>query len=115
MELKQALIFGLIYAVVLLAVSAGKDYLGDRGVYIVSMISGFTDVDAIILTNARMAKNGTLGADQASICILIAYVSNLVFKLAMVGFIGTVRMFRWVAICFSCLAIPALFVVWFNG
>lgn len=111
-ELKQALIFGLLYALVLLAVSAGKDFMGDRGVYVVSMISGFADVDAIILTNARLAKNGILGVDQASICILIAYVANLVFKLAMVGIIGTLRMFRWVAICFTALTLPALIVFW---
>ncbi len=111
MELKQALFFGLIYALVLLGVSAGKDFFGDKGVYIVSLISGLTDVDAITLSNARLVGTGTLGATQAVISMLLAYVANLVFKLAMISVIGTRQMFRWALFCFICLALPALLVV----
>lgn len=110
-ELKYALLFGLIYALVLLAVSAGEDFFGHKGVYIVSLISGLTDVDAITLTNARIAGKGTLGNSQAAISILIAYVSNLGFKLTLVGVIGTRVMFRWTLLPFVCLAIPALLVL----
>jgi uncharacterized membrane protein (DUF4010 family) len=111
MELKQALVFGLIYALVLLGVSAGKDFFGDKGVYIVSLISGLTDVDAITLSNARLVGTGTLGATQAVISMLLAYVANLVFKLAMISVIGTRQMFRWALFCFICLALPSLLVV----
>jgi uncharacterized membrane protein (DUF4010 family) len=111
MELKQALVFGFIYALVLLGVSAGKDFFGDKGVYIVSLISGLTDVDAITLSNARLVGTGTLEAAQAVISILIAYVANLVFKLAMVGVIGTKQMLRWTLVCFTFLALPTLLVV----
>jgi uncharacterized membrane protein (DUF4010 family) len=110
MELKQALLFGLIYAVVLLAVSTGKDFFGNKGLYIVSLISGLTDVDAITLSSARLAGTGTLGANQAATSILIAYVANLMFKLAIVGVVGTGRMFRWTLLCFVCLALPAMLI-----
>ncbi len=110
-ELKQALLFGVLYAVILLAVSAGKDFFGDKGVYIVSFISGLTDVDAITLSNARLAAQGSLGGSQAATSILIAYVSNLIFKLAMVGVIGTPGMLRWTLLCFVCLALPAVLIV----
>lgn len=106
-ELKAAVVFGLIYAVVLLAVSAGKLFFGDRGVYLVSLLSGLTDVDAITLSNSRLALTGSFGAFQAAVSILIAYIANLAFKLAMVGVIGTGRMFRWTLLCFVCLAVPA--------
>ncbi len=110
MELKQALLFGLIYAVVLLAVSTGNDFFGNKGLYIVSLITGLTDVDAITLSNARLAGTGTFGANQAATSILVAYVANLVFKLSIVGMVGTGRMFRWTLLCFVCLALPAMLI-----
>jgi len=110
MELKQALIFGFIYAAVLLAISAGKVYFGNTGVYLVSLLSGLTDVDAITLSNARIAGTGTLGNSQAAIGILIAYVANLIFKLTLVSAIGTRQMFRWALFPFACLALPALLI-----
>lgn len=110
-ELPQALLFGLLYAAVILAVSAAKDYLGDSGVYMVALISGLTDVDAITLSNARLVKQGVLGASQAHISILIALVSNLCFKLGLVGFFSNKLMFRWTLCCFICLALPALLIL----
>jgi uncharacterized membrane protein (DUF4010 family) len=109
-ELPQALFFGLLYAAVILAVSAAKDYFGDSGVYIVALVSGLTDVDAITLSNARLVQQGVLGASQAHISILIALVSNLCFKLGLVGFFSTRQMFRWTLCCFVCLALPALLI-----
>jgi uncharacterized membrane protein (DUF4010 family) len=47
-ELKSALAFGLIYALVLLAIAAGKNYLGSGGLYIVAALSGLTDMDPSI-------------------------------------------------------------------
>jgi len=109
-ELPQALFFGLLYAAVILAVSAAKDYFGNSGVYIVALISGLTDVDAITLSNARLVQQGVLEASQAHISILIALVSNLCFKLGLVGFFSTRQMFRWTLCCFICLALPALLI-----
>lgn len=110
-ELPQALFFGLLYAAVILAVSAAKDYLGNSGVYIVALISGLTDVDAITLSNARLVQQGVLEASQAHTSILIALVSNLCFKLGLVGFLSTRQMFRWTLCCFACLALPALLIL----
>jgi uncharacterized membrane protein (DUF4010 family) len=111
MELRQALLFGMIYAVVLLGVSAGEYFFGNKGVYLVSLISGLTDVDAITLSNARIASKGALASDQAAISILIAYVSNLFFKLAVVGILGTRKMLYWLLITFASLGFPALLVL----
>ncbi len=110
-EMKQALVFGLIYALVLLAVSAAQAVFGDKGVYVVALLSGLTDMDAITLSNARLAGTGTLAATQAVNSILIAYVSNLAFKLAMIGVIGTRQMFNGALLCFVCLAVPALLIL----
>jgi len=110
-EITQALFFGVVYAVILLAVAAARDYLGSKGVYIVSLVSGLTDVDAITLSNARMAAGGSLLESLAAGSILIAFISNLGFKLAMVGTIGSRRMFNWTLVCFAFLALPALLLL----
>ena len=109
-ELSQALLFGLVYAGVLLAVSFAKQHLGTQGVYLVAFISGFTDVDAITLTNARLSLMGDLGQAQAANSILIAMLANLMFKLGMVAALGTRQMLRGTALCFGCLALPALLI-----
>ncbi len=92
----------------LLAVTAGKHYFGSQGVYIVSFISGLTDVDAITLSNARLAKTGVLQPGQACTSIIIATVANLAFKLALVHFAGTARLTRWAALGFGVMAAVGL-------
>jgi uncharacterized membrane protein (DUF4010 family) len=109
-ELKQALLFGLVYAVILLSVSAGQEFFGDKGVYTIALISGLTDVDAITLSNSRLAGKGVLDVSQAGISLIIAFVANLVFKLFLVGIIGNAKMLRLTLMCFVCLTLPALIV-----
>lgn len=103
-ELRSAIAFGLLYGVVLMAVSAGKHYFGNQGVYVVSLVSGLTDVDAITLTSARLAGTGVLTAEQARNAILIAVLSNMGFKLAAVRMIGTRALARWTALAFVPIA-----------
>jgi uncharacterized membrane protein (DUF4010 family) len=107
-ELTGAIAFGLLYGVVLLAVSTGMHYFGSEGVYVVSLISGLTDVDAITLTNARLARTEVLEPLQARNAIVIAILANLVFKLAAVRIIGTARLARWTALGFAAIALAGL-------
>lgn len=109
-ELKQALLFGALYALVLLAVSAAKDIWGDSGVYAVSFLSGLTDVDAITLSNTHLVHTETLEAGKAGISILLAFAANMAFKLTMVAVVGTRQMLRWALVCFLFLVLPALVV-----
>jgi len=87
-ELSTALLFGLLYGIVLLAVSAAKHSFGSQGVYVVSFLSGLTDVDAITLSSARLASTGVLSDLQASNAILIAVIANLGFKLGLAAVVG---------------------------
>jgi uncharacterized membrane protein (DUF4010 family) len=87
-ELRTALVFALIYAIVLVAVAAAKDRFGSRGLYVVAGISGLTDVDAITLSTAQLVNKGTVEASQGWRIILAAVMSNVLFKGAMVAMIG---------------------------
>lgn len=103
-ELRPALLFAGIYAVVLVAVAAAKRYLGEQGLYAVALVSGLTDVDAVTLSTARMAQTQQLDPELAWRLILVATMSNLAFKSAIVGVLANRRMFTLVA-CLSAVAI----------
>ena len=91
-ELKSALLFGLLYAIILLAVAAAKDMFGNKGLYVVAAISGLTDVDAITLSTAQLVNAERLDAGDGWRIILLASLSNLAFKGATIAALGHRRL-----------------------
>ncbi len=91
-EIRAALTFGLLYAAVLLASAWLSDLVGSRGVYGVALVSGLTDVDAITLSSLRLLGLGTLTQHQAATAILLALLSNIVFKSGLTLIIGGGRL-----------------------
>jgi uncharacterized membrane protein (DUF4010 family) len=87
-ELKPALLFGALYAFVLLVVAAAKQYFGSAGLYIVAVISGLTDLDAITLSTGQLANSDKIEAHIAWRVILVALLSNLLFKFGIVAALG---------------------------
>jgi len=92
-ELKAALWFGLIFAIVLLAVAAAKEHLGQGGLYVVAGLSGLTDMDAISLSTAQLVNSGILGPASGWRIILVAALSNLIFKAGMIWLLGHRQLF----------------------
>jgi uncharacterized membrane protein (DUF4010 family) len=82
-ELKSAVIFGLLYAGISFLSAVTKDKFGNEGLYVVSILSGLTDMDAITLSTAKMTEQESIGASLGWKLILVAFLSNLVFKGAM--------------------------------
>jgi len=113
-ELKSALIFGFLYALVLLAVAAAEEHLGDRGLYAVAFLSGLTDMDAITLSTAQLAKDARIEVDTAWRLILVASLSNLLFKLGIVAVLGNRRLLLRVGAYFAVAAAGglAIFFLW---
>ncbi|MBI5751459.1 MAG: MgtC/SapB family protein [Hydrogenophilales bacterium] len=87
-ELRAALSFGLLYAIVLLAASWLSDYAGEKGLYAVALVSGLTDVDPITLSTLRLLDLGQVVQVQAVTAIMLALLANLIFKLGLVFSIG---------------------------
>jgi uncharacterized membrane protein (DUF4010 family) len=100
-ELKSALIFGALYAVILFGVAATKHYLGDRGLYAAAVISGLTDMDAITLSTAQLVNAGQLTADVAWRVILLAAMANTLFKAILVMALGDRRLGWRIAVLFA--------------
>ncbi|OIQ80088.1 MgtC family protein [mine drainage metagenome] len=87
-EIRTALGFGLMYAVVLLLAAWLSDYAGSGGLYALAVASGLTDVDAISVSSLRLFELGKLAEHQAVTAITIAYLANLGFKFGLVAFVG---------------------------
>lgn len=87
-ELKSAVLFGLLYAVVLLVVAAAREHFGNSGLYIAAAISGLTDMDAITLSTSRLVSTANLETGTAWRMILIGGLANVVFKGGLVMMLG---------------------------
>lgn len=87
-ELKTALTFGALYALVLVLSAWLQDIAGSRGLYAVALASGLTDVDAITLSSLRLHNQERLAEVEAVLSIALATLANLAFKAGLVISIG---------------------------
>jgi uncharacterized membrane protein (DUF4010 family) len=83
-EMRTALAFAALYAVVLLAVAWLNDIAGTGGVYLAAALSGLTDVDAISLSTLNLFGRGGVEAVTVARVIVLAYGANLLFKFGLV-------------------------------
>ncbi|MEK8080583.1 MgtC/SapB family protein [Pseudomonas sp. XK-1] len=86
-ELGPALRFAALLALILLLIEAAQRWLGDAGVYLVALVSGLADVDAITLSLAR-SSHTELDNQVAVQGILLAALSNSLVKAFLVALIG---------------------------
>lgn len=99
-EMAPALKFGLLLVAVILLAKWFQQLFGDAGLYAVAAISGISDVDAITLSVARMAREG-LEANVAASAIVIAACVNTMVKGLLVGVICRGAMARQVLLTFA--------------
>lgn len=111
-QLKTAFIFGAVYGTVILATAAAKDHFGSSGLYIVAVISGLTDVDAITLSTSRLMNQESIGLQTGWKVILVAALSNIAFKGALAGFLGKEALFLRVALLFGVSLVTGALIIW---
>jgi uncharacterized membrane protein (DUF4010 family) len=83
MELRPALIFAALLALITLAARFAGEAYGDRGLYGLAFFAGFADVDALTLAAADQAGGGLIAAEAAGLAVLIAAGANMLVKAAM--------------------------------
>ena len=93
LEMLAALGFAIVLLVIILLSHLLNETFGDTGIYILAMISGITDVDAINLTLSRQAGN-SITLETATIAILIAAAVNSVVKAFMAGLFSGRNLFK---------------------
>jgi uncharacterized membrane protein (DUF4010 family) len=113
-DLRTAIMFGFMYAVIIFAVAATKDEFGERGLYAVAVLSGLTDMDAITLSTSQLANQGRLETGTGWRLILVAAMANLVFKAGMVAVLGSRELLKHVAMLFGAALVAgaAILLLW---
>ncbi len=111
-QFKSALIFGLLYGAILLAVAFTKEEFGNDALYVIAVISGLTDVDAITLSLSQLMKGGGLNTSTGWRLILLATLSNLLFKGIMAVVLGTRQLAKWIGLSFGITIVFGLLLMW---
>jgi uncharacterized membrane protein (DUF4010 family) len=81
LKLKPALILASLYAI--LTIFSKLSYmmdLGKSGIIIASVVTGFFDVDPVILSVGSLSASGTIGINDSITAILLALASNQITK-----------------------------------
>jgi uncharacterized membrane protein (DUF4010 family) len=100
-ELRIALGFAVLYAIILLAVTYARQFFGDRGLFAVALLSGLTDMDAITLSTANLVQRGQLEPRLGGKVVVVASLSNLAFKAGIVSLLGSPALRRRVFLVFG--------------
>jgi len=87
-SLTAAVKFAAFFALVLFVVRIVQTYLPGGSMYGVAALAGLSDVDAITLSMARLARNGG-DPTTATVAIVVAAVANTVVKAGLVAFLGS--------------------------
>lgn len=87
-DLSTALGFGLLLGVLAVLIRAAQQWMGDAGLYALSLLSGLLDVDAILLTVMHMNGQGTLPMEQATVAAGLAVAANMLMKSILSWLIG---------------------------
>ncbi len=87
LDLSEALKLGLLFGLIFGSIGIFQSKFGDSGVYIISFLSGFTDVDAITLSLSQLAHH-KISQEVAMSGIIIASIVNSLVKLGIVFILG---------------------------
>ncbi|MES2284159.1 MAG: MgtC/SapB family protein [Bacteroidota bacterium] len=88
LDISNALLFGIQYVAITLFVYFANIYLGTKGLLITGFISGLADVDAINISMSKLSLT-QINPAMAAIVILLAIVSNTIFKMGQAYFKGS--------------------------
>lgn len=88
-ELKNAVVLGLLYALVLVIVAYTRQHSSSVGLYVAAFLSGLPDMSAITLSTSRLVNTGHLETAVAWRMILVGGMANLCFKMFFVIALGS--------------------------
>lgn len=100
LDLRVALGFGLLLAVIMMLTEAARSALGPLGLYLLSALSGLADVDAITVSMAQQVEK-QLPHDVAVMSLAIAAAVNTLVKAALAGSLAPPTVARRVAVALS--------------
>ena len=114
-DLGTALGFGLLLAILSILVPAAKQWMDASGLYALSAVSGLVDVDAILISLARLHGAGGLSTAATATAIGLATLANMVTKTSIAWTTGGAKfgkdVFWGYLISMACGALVLVLVV----
>jgi uncharacterized membrane protein (DUF4010 family) len=110
-RVRPALLFGAIFAAVLLVSESANEWFGASGIYATAFLSGLADVDAITLTLSRLAAEGAITHEVATTGIVLGAVANTLVKAALTWILGTRKLALVVMIVLGVVSVVGLLFV----
>jgi len=112
LRMRPALLFGAIFATVLLVSEYASEWFGASGVYATAFFSGLADVDAVTITLSQLAAEGAVSSQVATTGIVIAAIANTFVKAVLAWVLGSRRLGWLVSIVLGVVVLSGLaFVV----
>jgi uncharacterized membrane protein (DUF4010 family) len=111
-NLRLAVTFAALYALISFVVTATQAEFGVRALIPVALLSGLTDMDAITLSSSQLVSDGRLDADTAWRMIVLASLSNLLFKGGMAAVIGGRELVKHLAPAFAAALLAGAGILW---
>lgn len=88
-RLAPALVFGVLFAIVLVVADYANLVLGSSGVYATAFITGLVGIDAITLSLSKLSADGAIAPAVATTGIVIATIANTLVKVGLVWILGS--------------------------
>jgi uncharacterized membrane protein (DUF4010 family) len=107
-SLGSAVKFGLLFAAVLLVVALVREYLHGRGYQLVAALAGLTDVDAITLSMAQLARGGGTDLATASSSLVTAAISNTLVKCGIIVALASAALRKRVLLATAAILVAAV-------
>jgi len=111
LRLRPALLFGAIFATVLLVSEYANEWFGASGVYATAFFSGLADVDAMTITLSQLAAEGAVSTRVATTGIVIAAIANTLVKAALAWVLGIDRLGKLVSIVLGIVVLSGSVVL----
>ncbi len=114
LDIKNAIFFVVLYIGITLLMSASRQWLTPAMTYLSGAVAGIADIDAISISTAKWASTPAGQSREAAIIILLAVMSNSLFKWLVSFFKGTEALRKPVGLGFGLVLLVGLgwLVVW---
>jgi uncharacterized membrane protein (DUF4010 family) len=108
LDIKNAIFFVLLYIGITLSMSASRQWLSPAMTYISGAVAGIADIDAISISTAKWAATPAGKSREAAIIILLAVMSNSLFKWLVSVFRGHSALRKPVSVGFGLVLLVGL-------
>ena len=113
LNILNAIVFGVMYVVILFAVFYSHQFFGESGLYYSALIAGLADTDAITISMAKFSLDNTKLELAASV-IITATISNMLVKLGITIFKGSKATGKLVALAFGSVILIGIIYILIN-